>query len=53
VSRSLRKPGRVVVRLKLPRRTRASLAAGHNATVKVTVRVSIGGGTQFSGRRFD
>jgi hypothetical protein len=43
VSRSLRKSGRVVVRLKLPRRTRTSLASGHNATVKVTVRVAIGG----------
>jgi hypothetical protein len=43
VSRSLRRPGRVVVRMKLPRRTRTALSAGHHATVKVTVRVSIGG----------
>jgi len=43
VSRSLRKSGRVVVRLKLPRPTRAALSAGHKATVRVTVRVAIGG----------
>jgi hypothetical protein len=43
VSRSLRKSGRVVVRLKLPRPTRAALSAGHKATVRVTARVAIGG----------
>jgi len=43
VSRTLRRPGRVTVRLALPRRARAALAAGRTTTVRVSVRVSIGG----------
>jgi hypothetical protein len=42
-TRSLRTSGRVMVRLALPRRTRAALSAGHDTTVRVTARVSIGG----------
>jgi hypothetical protein len=43
VTRVLRRPGRVVVRLGLPRRMRAALAAGRKATVRVSVRVTIDG----------
>jgi hypothetical protein len=43
VSRTLRRSGRVVVRLTLPRRTRAALAAGRKVTVNVSVRVTIDG----------
>jgi hypothetical protein len=42
-TRTLRKPGRVVVPLAVPRRTRAALAAGRRATVSVSVRVTIDG----------
>jgi hypothetical protein len=42
-ARSLRTSGRVAVRLAIPRRTRATLSAGRDTTVRVTVRVSIGG----------
>jgi hypothetical protein len=45
VSRTLRRPGRVTVRLALPRRARAALSAGRRTTVRLSVRVSIGGGT--------
>jgi hypothetical protein len=43
VTRTLRRPGHVVVRLTLPRRTRAALAAGRRATVRVSVRVTLDG----------
>jgi hypothetical protein len=43
VSRTLRRPGRVTVRLALPRRARAALSAWRTTTVRVSVRVSIGG----------
>jgi hypothetical protein len=43
VTRTLRRSGRVTVRLALPRRARAALSAGRTTTVRVSVRVSLGG----------
>lgn len=43
VSRTLRGSGRVTARLALPRRARAALSAGRTTTVRVSVRVSLGG----------
>lgn len=44
VNRTLRRPGRVTVRLTLPRRARAAAFAGRRPSVRINVRVSIDGG---------
>lgn len=43
VNRTLRRPGRVTVRLALPRRARAAVSAGRRTTFRINVRVSIDG----------